>query len=397
MSHGGRHRLVTTLARIALIPCLALVGGFRGASPAPAAERASDASFWPADPTAVAIVAKDRRVAITDGHSIVELWRKKRHQSFVHAAGADGLLAFAVWSFSSTDELIVVDLVSGQVARTDCERCFGVAVVDRHVVTIRSLGDTGPFALEIHDPELRTRSTVPITPIAPPDNHSSSLPRLVVTAQGTAGSQVVVSTMWSHDGRRGPTAVTLHSLDGTPTRSWTVDGVAYTTAISADERYVALSVGGTSSSCLSTGVPVVLDTTSDDPIVLVPNRGVREDGATYRAWDLWWNGPDLEAGGGFLHQSSRGCTGDGYGLRRFTLAGGMTLNHIEFSEYRLLGPKCDRALATTRSDRGQGKRPRHHLFLIEEGTRRRLADGWYLLWRPPQTAPCSPLPGIPGT
>jgi hypothetical protein len=394
------------------------------ASGAPSRASASDTqpSFWPADPAEVAIVANDQRMAITDGDTTIDLgklpggglYRWEESWSGGTASAGD-LVAFLPYS-ERRDELVVVNLHTGDVVRAACDDCWGVGVVAGHVVTVTHesptqpteppLGETCPrpdcaavttefSGLRIYDANLALQSVVPITLVTEPPSPTGIRDNPFPVVVGTADGQIVVSyTTTNGISRGGPSVVALYALDGTLGRHWTVDGAVYGVAGSADGRFLALGVGGSGGACNSSAAPVAIDTQAPNPSALARDTSAAR--WNYVTTDLWWNGYKLVTTG-IVQNPRQGPCVLHRDVHQFALTGEIsTADTPHLEQYRLLGTGCDRALVAITHGRERLNGYKTRLYIAAGGERRRLRPYESILWTPPRAQTCHALPEFSG-
>lgn len=391
-----------------LVIAFAAVAG-NTVAPSPAATTigdgvTDDSSFWPADPGEIAVIANDRRIAITDGNATIDFSKdleipRRDLESYINVAVGDGLVVSLVTTFERANEIIAVELATGKVSRATCDACSGVAIADGHIVSVAS--EQQKFSLRIFDHELSAQSVVPIEVLEPQSESTVPLgPFVSAAVEGTADDEVVISSIWSHDGRRGPTIVALYTLDGTLGRRWTLDDVIYDATTSPDGRYLALAVGGSGGACSSVAAPLLIDAQQPESIRLVQEAWTRRrNNAEYLfTSDVWWNGTEIVALVTRLDTQSPRCI-FGRDIHRFDLNGETSapIQTHRLTQYRLLGTGCGRALLTEQHGPYRSGNYAERLYLIEGSEHHRIKGYDSILWTAPRAETCTTLPGLTGS
>jgi hypothetical protein len=347
-------------------------------------------------------------MAVNDGDTTIDLGPLPGSADDLVDVASEGNFV-ALISGGTNAELAVIDMTTGEVARTTCDGCNGIAVLGTHVVSLaredipapladgscatRDCAPTGiSYALNVYDVKLAHTARIPISPVAPP---ASEFPDDYVYAwvDGGANGRVIVASMWSSDARRGPTIISLYNLEGAQGQSWTVDGKVYQSVTSANGQRIALTVGGSSSACYTIAMPVIIDSTQSAPIVLAPDESSSD--TSYFSTDVWWNGNEVVTSGVYLDFAGPGpCVAD-RDVRRFDLdgqVGAVVTPHV--TQYRLLGRTCDRALLvkTSGPDRASGFPTQ--VYATEGGESHKVRGYDRLLWSAPRTDTCAILPGL---
>jgi len=285
----GCRLVVLPAATIALVACTSDPG-------APAAE--------PPKPSSLSVIASEQDVALTNGD-----WVKK----IPELSGSEGVTRGDAVPFG-TDTLAVLfkDKIAvvgedGTKATADCAECAGLAISNGSLVTTRTnLEPGGGFDLVFHSTGLEVERVVPARrltergePGVPAENDASP------ETMAADDESVVVGYLSRIGGvRRGPSIIAKYSLDGTLLESVSVDGILGLSSASADQRYLAVGVGGSGGACITASdfrvvdleTMTELDTEPAIPIAAIKtNTGL--SGRWFNLRDVsWWKGAPRAVG-----------------------------------------------------------------------------------------------------
>jgi hypothetical protein len=332
----------------------------------------------------VAVIAGRDGLAVTDGSRVVDVVTlpDATWQSGSAAAGDESLLAFDVG-----DELVAIDLATGALTRRPCPGCNGVAVAGDEVISA-----DGSFTMYRFDAELGLAATIPMEHVSEPRDPEApqEIDPVVPTVLGAVDGRVAMSYRTTNGSvRGGPDVVSFYGLDGALQKSWTVDGLVLSSAVDAGGTRLLLGVGGSGGACNTLSVPVLIEPSATEPVVLVDDEELASAGSRdYAANDLWWNGPEAVVFGTLSGMSDTGCRAD-HSLRRFDLHGELETEPVAaITAYRFLGADCDRALMVDTS----ADLPDLRLL---DGSAGRTIEGYEtIVWSAPRPEPCASFPGL---